>query len=96
MKKLLIIKKYINNYLIKKFIRINNFLITVFIFFTKKLKKEIRIYVDYKSLNNVIIKNYYFIFLFYKIINALYKTKIFIKFNIVTTFNYLSIVLKNE
>ena len=39
--KLLIIKKYINKYLNKGFIRPSISLVAIFIFFTKKLKKGI-------------------------------------------------------
>ncbi len=95
-KKFLTVRKYINNYLIKRFIRINTFLITAFILFIKKLKKGIYIYVNYKDLNNITVKNRYLILLIRKILNVFYLAKIYIKLNVITAFNRLRIVFGNK
>ena len=87
MKKLLVIKKYINKYFNKSFIRINILLVATLILLTKKLGGGIRICVNYKKLNNVIIKNRYLILLIYKTLNILYYARYYIKLNIVVTFN---------
>ena len=54
---LLVIKKYINKYFNKGFIYFSIFLVIIFIFFTKKLKRGIQFYINYKGLNTIIIKN---------------------------------------
>ena len=55
--KLLIIKKYINKYLNKRFIYFSILLAATSIFFTKKLKGGIQFCVNYRGLNIIIIKN---------------------------------------
>ena len=54
---LLVIKKYINKHLNKGFICFSISLVAAPIFFTKKLKRGIRFYINYKGLNTIIIKN---------------------------------------
>ena len=54
-----ILKKYFNNNLIKKFIRLNFFSITLFILFTRKLNEKLYFYINYRALNVIIIKNRY-------------------------------------
>ncbi len=92
----MIIYKYINKHFEKSFIRINKFFITVLIFLIYKFGGGIRVYIDYKSLNNVIIKNYYSISLIYKTFDVLYYIKIYIKFNIIIMFNRLYIIPGDE
>jgi hypothetical protein len=55
--KLLVIKKYINEYLNKGFIHPSISLIATPILFAKKLGKGIQFYVNYKGFNTIIIKN---------------------------------------
>ena len=94
--KLLIIYKYLDKHLKKSFIKVNKSYITALVFLTYKFEKDIYIYIDYKSLNNIIIKNCYLIFLIYKTFNVLYRTKIYIKLDIIIVFNCLHIAFKNE
>jgi len=54
---LLVIKKYINEYLNKEFIRPSILLAAAPILLAKKLKGSIWFYVNYKGLNAIIIKN---------------------------------------
>ena len=51
------LKVYIENNLANGFIRPFKFPAKVFIFFDKKPNGNLRLYVDYQSLNNLIIKN---------------------------------------
>ena len=60
---LLVIKKYINEYLNKGFIYPNIFLIATPILLTKKLGGGIQFYINYRGLNTIIIKNQYSILL---------------------------------
>ena len=55
--KLLVIKKYINEYLDKGFIYFSIFLTAAPILFTKKLGGGIQFCIDYRGLNTIIIKN---------------------------------------
>ncbi|SRR6266566_9756033 len=93
---LLIIRKYFDKYFEKSFIKANKSFIIVPIFLVYKFKKDIYIYVDYKGLNNIIIKNRYPIFLICKTFNILYYTKIYIKLDIIVMFNCLYIAFGDE
>ena len=53
----LVVKKYINKHLNKKFIYFSISLAAAPIFFAKKLGGGIRFYINYKGLNTIIIKN---------------------------------------
>ena len=56
-KKLLTVKKYINKYFDKGFIKVNTFFVIVSILLIKKPEENIRICVNYKGLNNVTVTN---------------------------------------
>ena len=58
---------------------------------TTKPEEEIRIYYNYRGLNNVTIKNRYPLPLIRKILNALYSAKFYTKLNIITAFNRIRI-----
>ena len=51
------IKKYINKILEKDYSRLSISLYIVFILIIKKLNRELRLYVDYRVLNALIISN---------------------------------------
>ena len=53
------LKVYIKNNLVNGFIRLSKFLTRALIFFNKKSDNNIRLYIDYQDLNNLIIKNRY-------------------------------------
>ena len=89
LKKLLMVKRCIDKYFDKSFIKLNTFFTIVSILLIKNLKKDIRIYVNYKSLNNVTVKNRYTIPLIRETLNALYYAQVFIKFDIIIIFNRL-------
>lgn len=57
--KLLILKKYLKENLIKDFIWVCSSLTTMSILFMRKSKEELCLCVDYWELNNIIIKNHY-------------------------------------
>ena len=54
---LLVIKKYINKHLNKRFIYFNISLVAAPIFLAKKPGEGIRFYINYRGLNTIIIKN---------------------------------------
>ena len=56
-----------------------------------KLKGGVRIYYNYRGLNNITIKNQYPLPLIYKTLNTLYSAKFYTKLNIITVFNRIYI-----
>jgi len=69
-------------YLKNGFIRFLRLLAALPVFFILKTNKEFRLYVNYKNLNIVTIKNRYLFLFINKIFNRVSGTKIFIKINI--------------
>ena len=62
------VKKYLNEHLKKKFIVSSYALFALFVLFIEKSNKELRICVDYKKLNVIIIRNRYLISLINEIL----------------------------
>ena len=52
-----VVKKYVNKILRKSYIRLSIFLYIVSILIVKKSNRELRICIDYRALNALIIKN---------------------------------------
>ena len=59
--------------------------------FVKKPGSGVRVCIDYKGINNIIFKSQYLFPLIKEIFDIIYYIKIFIKFNIIITFNYIRI-----
>ena len=57
-------------------------LVGVLILFILKLNRTIRLYIDYRGLNKIIIKNYYLLPLVSKMLDRLFRAKIFIKLDL--------------
>jgi hypothetical protein len=66
-KELEALREYIDKNLIKKYIKSSKLLTRYTILFISKKNGKLRIYVDYKKLNNIIIKNRYTLSLIYEI-----------------------------
>jgi hypothetical protein len=62
-----ILKKYINENLVKGYIKPSKSLARFTIFFVSKKDRKLRIYVDYRKLNDITIKNRYTLPLIYEI-----------------------------
>ena len=90
------LKKYLNDNFIKKFIRLNHSLVALFVFFIWKFNKDLRFCVNYRALNAIIIKNRYLLFLIQKTLSRIYKIKIFIIFDIIVIFNKLRIIKEKK
>ena len=75
----------------KEYIRLNILSYVVLVLIVKKLNKELRIYIDYRAFNALIIKNRNALFLIRETLVKLYLVKIFIKFNIIIAFNKIRI-----
>ena len=67
--KLETLKAYIKNNRANSFIRLFKSSIRASIFFDKKPNRSQRLYIDYQGLNNLIIKNWYLLFLVGKSLN---------------------------
>src|SRR6266566_6360735 len=93
---LLIIYKYLDKHFKKSFIRVNKSSVTAPILLTHKFKRGIYIYVDYRGLNNVTVKNRYPIPLIRETFDILYYVKIYIKLDIIAIFNRLYITPKDK
>jgi hypothetical protein len=72
---LLLIKKYLQKHLNKKFIEISTASYASSILFAKKFDEELRFCVDYRKLNVIIKKNKYFISLIAETIVKLFKAR---------------------
>jgi hypothetical protein len=85
------VKKYINENLAKGFIRLSTAEISSSVLLVKKPSRGLRFYVNYRGLNNIIIKNRYPIPLIREILNRLYKAKRYTKLDIIAAFNRIRI-----
>ncbi len=81
--KLLMLKKYLKENLIKGFIWVSSSSATTSILFVRKSKIELHLCVNYQELNNIIIKNHYQLSLIWETLNWLSTAKFFIKLNII-------------
>ena len=66
------------------------------ILFIPKKNKELKLYINYRKLNNITIKNKYFLPNVNKFWDQLSKTKIFIKLNIKRAYNLIYIKEKKN
>ncbi|RAH42212.1 uncharacterized protein BO95DRAFT_371411, partial [Aspergillus brunneoviolaceus CBS 621.78] len=53
-----------------------------FILFILKKNKNFRLYIDYRKLNKILVKNYYSLLLILEILNRIIEAKYFSKLNI--------------
>ena len=77
------LQTYIKENLKKEFITFSFFKYVSLVLFVRKPNEDIRMYIDYQELNNLIKKNRYSISLIDEIITRVIKIKIYIKFNII-------------
>ena len=94
--KLKALRKYIDENLAKEFIKKSQSSTDYSILFVSKKDEKQRLCVDYKELNNIMIKNNYSLFLIEKIQDKIVDTKIFIKFDISKAYNRIRIKKKDE
>ncbi len=94
--KILKLHHYLNKNLSKDFIQVNHFQMIISVLFIKKLEEKLCFCVNYWNLNAIIIKNQYFLSLISETLNHLSQAKIFIKLNIIFTFNWLQIKEEDE
>ena len=80
----------------KEYIKLNTFSYITSILIVKKPDKKFRIYIDYRVLNTLIIKNRNAFSLIKETLIKLYIIKIFNKFDIIITFNEIRIKKRNK
>ena len=90
------VKKYLNKHLKKNIIHFSFLFAAALIFLTRKSDDSLKFYVNYQTLNVIIIKNYYFIFFIKKTLNQLCKIKIYIKLDVIIIFNQIHIKKNHE
>jgi hypothetical protein len=91
-----ILKDYIDEYMKKNFITEFVSSAKVLILFVKKTNDKLRLCVNYKELNEIIIKNRYSLSFINENLNKLFETKIFIKLNVKDVFHRIRIRKENE
>ena len=93
-KKLAEFWRYLNNILNKDWIKFSMSFVNVSILSVFKKGKELRLYVNYKSLNAIIIKNCHLLSFITKTLNRLYNMKRFIKLNLKNAYHRIQIKKK--
>jgi hypothetical protein len=82
--------------LTKGFIRTSVLPAVSLVLFAKKPGRSFCFYIDYYTLNIIIIKNRYFLPLVQETLARLNKAKIYTKLDIIIVFNYICIIKKQE
>ena len=90
-KKLATLWHYLNNVLNKNWIKLSMSFVDVSIFFLFKKSEELRLCVNYKSLNTIIIKNCHFLSPITKTLNRFYEVKRFITLNLKNVYHRIRI-----
>ena len=89
-----IIKQYIDEMLKKNFIRFSKFDYAILVLIVKKLEENLRMCMNYKIFNALIIKNRNVFSLIKKILTRLCAIKIYSKFDIIVVFNEIKMKKK--
>ena len=95
-KKLKILRKYLNENLKKKFIRKSQSSTKYSILFVFKKDEKLRLCVDYRKLNEIIIKNRYSLLNINELQNRLLKAKYYIKLNLRRAYNLIRMKTKKK
>ncbi len=80
----------------KGFIKFNNSPYAAPILVIKKPKGELKIYIDYRTLNTFTIKNRNAFLLIRETLSRLYKIKYYSKFDVIAAFNKIKIKKKKK
>jgi hypothetical protein len=88
------LRKYIDENLAKSYIRALKSLTIYPILFVPKKNEKLRIYVDYRKLNEMTIKNHYTLPLIYEMQDRIRETKYFTRLNLREA--YYKIQIKEE
>ncbi len=94
--KLLKVKKYLNENLLKKFITFSQTLYFFLVLFALKANEDLRFCVNYQKLNVIFKRNKYSLSLIDEIIDKIVSCKHLTRLNIISAFNKLQMHLDNE
>ncbi len=94
--KLLKVKKYLNENLLKKFITFSQTLYFFLVLFALKANEDLRFCVNYWKLNVIFKRNRYSLLLINEIIEKIVSCKHLTRLNIISTFNKLQMHLDNK
>ena len=94
--KLKILRIYLNKYLANKYIRLFKLFANISILFMRKKNDSLRLYINYKGFNIIIIKNRYFLLFIEKSLNRLNRAKRFTNLNLTTIYYRIRIKRDNE
>ena len=86
-----VVKKYIDEMLGKGYIRPSTSFYAAPVLIVKKPDRGLRVYIDYRALNSLTIKNRNTPLLIREILSRLYRTRLYIKFDIIAAFNEIRI-----
>ncbi len=76
---------------IKEFIKFNSLPYAAPVLVVKKFKRGLRVYIDYRALNALTIKNCNIFSLIREILSRLCKIKYYLKFDVIAAFNEIRI-----
>ena len=93
---LLVLKKYLDDNLIKEFIQASFFSAAFSVLFVHKSEDGLWFCVNYRGLNAIMIKNCYLLLLIRETLNQMSKTQYFTKLDVVAAFNKLWMVKRDE
>ena len=93
---LVILWDYIDTNLLNNFIKSFKLSVRALILFIKKKDNTLRLCVNYRGLNLVIIKNHYLLSLISEFLNYLKQAKIFIKLDLMLIYYYIQIKPDDE
>ena len=94
--KLLKVKKYLNENLLKRFITLSQTLYFFLVLFVLKANKDLRFCMNYRKLNVIFKRNKYSLSLIDEIIDKIVNCKHLTRLNIISAFNKLWMHLDNE
>ena len=94
--KLVALRNYIADVLKKNWIRFSSESIEASVLFIKKSDDNLRLYIDYRELNEIIIKNKYSLSLFSETLKRFVKARKFIKINIRNAYHRIRIRKNDE
>ena len=90
------VKEYIDEIAVKEFIKFSSLFYAAPVLVVKKSKEKLRIYIDYRTLNTLTIKNRNAPLLIREILSRLYKAKYYSKFDVIVAFNKIKIKEGNK
>ncbi len=90
------LRKYLDKHLQNEFITLSKSTCAALILFIKKKTNDLRLCVDYRELNAIIVKNRYSLSLINETFDWIVDVKYFIKFDIIAAYNKLRIKKKDE